>query len=104
MTTPKPVAKCACPDCPNMSRPKSIYCCEKCQQKSARIKAREYNRAYSEAHARKSRKVYAASRQVTIIDPLVATPYEIPHSEFLMFRAHYLPGTRIIMDGQEMTL
>lgn len=102
MTTPL-TPLCAC-GCGAPRRPRSKYATDRCGQRIARIKARDYDAAYHAAHSRPARASYPASRKVTVIDPLVATPYEIPHSEFLMFRAQYLPGTRIIMDGQEMTL
>ena len=103
MTTPKPSQPCAC-GCGQPSRPKSKYHSEKCQQRASRIKHRDYNAAYVEAHRRVSRKVYAAKMEVIIFDPMVADGYKIPLSEFEMYRSKYLPGTRVLIDGSEMVL
>ena len=95
---------CACPSCSNPPRPKSIYCSKFCRDRAARIKKEDYNASYHEAHNRKPRMIVPESSKVTIFDPKCADGYKIPKSEYLMYAGKYLPGTRIIMDGQEITL
>jgi hypothetical protein len=101
----KPISlTCACPDCPNPRRERSKYCSDKCNQKAARIKQRDYDRAYQEAHRRTARSTYPAIRKVVIYDPKCADPYQVPRSEFEEFKSKYLPGTRAIVDGLEVCL
>jgi hypothetical protein len=95
---------CACPGCENPHRERSKYCSDKCNQKAARIKMRDYDRAYQEAHRRPARANYPAMRKVIVFDPMCGSPYTIPLSEYRMYAGKYLPGTRIIMDGQEMVI
>jgi hypothetical protein len=95
---------CACPGCDQPRRERSKYCSDKCNQKAARIKGRDYDRAYQEAHRRPARSVYAVTRKVIILDPKCAMPYTVPKSEFEQYRSKYLPGTKVIIDGCEMEL
>ena len=38
------------------------------------------------------------------VTPMCGAPYTIPLSEYNAYKGKYLPGTRIIMDGQEMVI
>lgn len=80
---------CACPGCENPRRDKSIYCCERCQQKASRIKARNYNAAYVKAHRGTALKTYAESRKVLVRDPKCGETYRITKSELAMYAREY---------------
>ena len=101
--TKSPDNLCAC-GCGLPARPRSKYFDEKHQQKAARIKKRDYDRAYQEAHRRPARANYPAMRKVVVFDPMCGSPYTIPLSEYRMYAGKYLPGTRVIVDGMETTL
>ena len=84
--TKSPDNLCAC-GCGLPARPRSKYFDEKHQQKAARIKQRDYDRAYQEAHRRTARSTYPAIRKVVIYDPKCADPYQVPRSEFEEFKS-----------------
>jgi hypothetical protein len=97
---------CECPGCPNKHRLNSIYCCDKCQERAARIKAKhEYDNAYQTERRSKFQAAYPIMRPIEIRDPECGDPYRVTRTEFFSYRQAYKKlGIRVYEDGEEIVI